>query len=59
LNCPGYFAKVEVVTDRHEISILIPRYAILENIVWSILEAKSRTAGEIDKYVFVIVDSLA
>ncbi len=57
---PGMFAKVEVVTDRHEDSILIPRYAILENTRLEYLGGEiTNSTVKIDKYVFVIVDSLA
>jgi len=57
---PGMFAKVEVVIDRHENSLLIPKFAILENTRLKYLGGElTNSQVIIDRYVFVIKDSTA
>jgi len=57
---PGMFAKVEVVIDRHEHSLLIPKYSILENTRLEYLGGElTNSVVKIDQYVFVVHDSVA
>lgn len=57
---PGMFAKVEIVVNRHENSLLIPKYAILENTKLEYLGGElTNSVVKIDKYVYVVQDSIA
>ncbi|MFH1214452.1 MAG: efflux RND transporter periplasmic adaptor subunit [Candidatus Neomarinimicrobiota bacterium] len=56
---PGMFAKVEIVVDRHEQALLIPKYAILENTRLEYQGGElTNSIVKIDKYVFVVQDSI-
>jgi len=57
---PGMFAKVEVVVNRHEKSLLVPKYSILENTRLEYLGGElTNSTVKIDQYVFIIQDSIA
>jgi RND family efflux transporter MFP subunit len=57
---PGMFAKVEVVVNRHEKSLFVPKYSILENTRLEYLGGElTNSTVKIDQYVFIIQDSIA
>lgn len=57
---PGMFAKVEVVVNRHDNVLLIPKYAVLENTKLEYLGGEITNSKVIvEKFVFTVQDSLA
>lgn len=57
---PGMFAKVEVVVNRHERTLLIPKYAVLENTKLEYLGGElTNSQVVVEKFVFIVQDSLA
>lgn len=57
---PGGFARVEIVIDKHENVLIVPKYAIIEKTSLEYLGGEIRnTRITTDQYVFVIKDSIA
>ncbi|MDD5766162.1 MAG: efflux RND transporter periplasmic adaptor subunit [Candidatus Marinimicrobia bacterium] len=57
---PGMFARVEIVIDRHDDTILIPKYAVLENTTLEYLGGELTNAKvKIEKYIYIVQDSIA
>lgn len=57
---PGMFARVEVVVERRENALLVPKYAILENTRLEYLGGELTNSQVIvDRYVYVVRDTIA
>jgi len=57
---PGGFARVEIVVDQHQDVLVIPKHSIIEKTSLEYLGGEIRNNRIIvDKYVFVVQDSLA
>lgn len=57
---PGMFANVEVLIERHENSVTIPKYTIIEKTALDYEEGRLTTGRiKVNKSIFVIQDSIA
>lgn len=57
---PGMFARVELVIDRHDDTVLIPKYSVLENTKLEYLGGELTNAQvKVEKYIYIVQDSIA
>jgi len=57
---PGMFARVEIIIDKHEDVLVIPKYAILENTRLEYLGGEiTNSRVVVEKFVFICQDTIA